>query len=71
MRAGWNVDRKLPFAEKEQGRDHAGHPQRDEHGDNFFDPRPSPPIGFQVLHDIRTVGSLVLRKLERLASRHN
>ena len=32
---------------------------------------PVPSIGFQVLHDILAVGSLVLRKLERLASRSN
>jgi hypothetical protein len=32
---------------------------------------PVPSIGFQVLHDILAVGSLVLRKLERLASKSN
>ena len=65
--AGGTPGRKLLFAENEQGRDHAAHPYRDKHRDDSFDPSPSPPIGFQVLHDMLAVGSLVLRKLERLA----
>jgi hypothetical protein len=32
-----------------------------------FEPSPFPPIGFQVPHHILAVGSLPLRKLERLA----
>ena len=65
--AGGTPGRKLLFAENEQGRDHAAHPYRDKHRDDSFDPSPSPPIGFQVLHHIRAVGPLALRKLERLA----
>jgi hypothetical protein len=67
MRRGRLQVGKLPFAEKEQDRDHAAHPKRDKHGDDSFDPSPSPPIGFQVPHHILAVGSLALRKLERLA----
>src|ERR1700738_1834648 len=64
--ADGNFGRKLPCAEKEQGRDHAAHSYRDKHGDDSFDPSPSPPIGFQVPHHILAVGSLT-KKLERLA----
>jgi hypothetical protein len=51
---GWIVGRGLPVSEQEQeqGRDHAAHPQRETHGGGSFDPIPSPPIGFQVFHDI-------------------
>jgi hypothetical protein len=59
--------RELAFAEQEHNRDHAAHRQRDKHGDASFDPSPSPPIGFQVLHHILAVGSLASRELECLA----
>jgi hypothetical protein len=44
--------RKLPLADKEQGRHHEAGPRRDEHGGDPFDPSPFPPIGLQVSHDI-------------------
>jgi hypothetical protein len=43
---------KLPLAEKKQGRDHAARPECDKHGGNSLGASPSPPIGFQVPHDI-------------------
>jgi len=43
---------KLSCAEKEQRRDQAGHPEPDKHGDDSFAASPSPPIGFEILHDI-------------------
>lgn len=49
---GWIVGRGLPVAEQEQGRDDAAHPQRDTHDGGSFNPSPSQPIGFQVLHEI-------------------
>jgi hypothetical protein len=62
--------RKLSFAEKEQGGNHA-HPQRDKYRNNSFDPSPPPPIGFQIPHYILAVGSLVQRKLDALRPRPN
>jgi hypothetical protein len=67
MRRGRLQVGKLPFAHKEQDRDHAAHPESDKNSDESFDPSPFPPIGFQVPHHILAVGSLPLMKLERLA----
>jgi hypothetical protein len=40
------------LTENEQGRCYAAHPKHGKHGSDPLDPSPSPPIGFQVFHDL-------------------
>src|SRR5437016_2957596 len=69
----WSVAGKLSCTEKDQGRDHAAHAKRGKHRDEPFDPRPFPPIGFEIPHDIlrpilRSMRSVEFSKRSRLHS---